>query len=198
MNKIFLLPTILLLGCNAGLELTVKPPIHQACESSKLKGCDEITSGVLTFIEGDKVNGTKMVVAGAAKNEPGQIQVFAKMLAKLSDTVPGIPPSIGEIAHLLAGDAPKPQKNVLATTNVPILPASNGWQPKATPTVIDTPTVIIAPGQSASVEVSACPIGWLYSENIYRCISICNPSCKTGEICNSDRTCVVKDPDGIP
>ena len=68
MNKIFLLPTILLLGCNAGLELTVKPPIHQACESSKLKGCDEITSGVLTFIEGDKVNGTTPVQL--ARNYP--------------------------------------------------------------------------------------------------------------------------------
>jgi hypothetical protein len=42
-----LLLSILTVGCNSSLQLVLKPPVEEKCKDAGLRGCEEMTDGVL-------------------------------------------------------------------------------------------------------------------------------------------------------
>jgi hypothetical protein len=94
----------LLVGCNASVQLMLKQPIHQQCTSAGLHGCEELTDGVLLYVEGEHDEGRKKIHLGAAKNEPEQIHAFAEKIRDLK-SIPGADEYVGpliEVAEILA------------------------------------------------------------------------------------------------
>jgi hypothetical protein len=103
---------VLLTGC--GGSFILKQPVVDQCQSQGLQGCDEITEGVLAYVDGDTVKGRAKLVAGAAKNSPDKVKQFAAGLSALRE-LPGMSDQlgpIGEVASILSGDA-----SSLAATN---------------------------------------------------------------------------------
>lgn len=101
----FMLALVVLSGCSASMVL--KQPVVDQCSGAGLRGCDDITDGVLAYVDGDKAEGRAKLIAGAAQNNPEQVQQFAKTLVTLRD-LPGMADQmgpIGEVAAILAGDA---------------------------------------------------------------------------------------------
>jgi hypothetical protein len=96
---------VALTGCSASMVL--KQPVVDQCSGAGLRGCDEITDGVLAYVDGDKAEGRRKLVSGAAQNNPEQVQQFARTLVALRD-LPGMSDQmgpIGEVAAILSGDA---------------------------------------------------------------------------------------------
>lgn len=91
-------------GCNASVQLALKAPIQQKCTAAGLRGCEDLTDGVLLYVQGEHDEGRKKIHIGAAKNEPAQLRAFAEKIRALKD-IPGadeyVEPLI-EVADLLA------------------------------------------------------------------------------------------------
>jgi hypothetical protein len=102
-SLILVLP--LLVGCG-GAHLILKPPVQEQCDKAKLKGCDEMTEGVLVYVEGDKPKGKDHIMRGAAQNAPDKVRQFAKAIKELPlDKIPGAQKYtkiILEVADILA------------------------------------------------------------------------------------------------
>lgn len=77
------------LACGAAAQLALKQPIVDQCASQGLKGCDELTDGVLAFTEGDKAKAEAKLRAAAAANEPEQLKTFATALKPIADNIGG-------------------------------------------------------------------------------------------------------------
>jgi len=72
-------------GCGSAM---LKPPLTEGCESSGLKGCEDITEGVLAYVDGDEKKGRAALAKGAAANAPAELQAFIKVLRDL-EKIPG-------------------------------------------------------------------------------------------------------------
>ena len=77
-----------LLSACGGVQIILKPPIEKQCGSAGLKGCPELTDGVLLYVQGDKPKGKEAILRGAAQNAPAKIRRFAQTLKEL-DKIPG-------------------------------------------------------------------------------------------------------------
>ncbi len=79
------------LGCSAvgGVSFVLKSPVSSACEDTGLKGCAELTDGVLLAVEGKKQKGLEKIRRGAGENSPEQLVSFAKLLEGLA-SMPGV------------------------------------------------------------------------------------------------------------
>lgn len=79
------------LGCSAvgGVSFVLKSPVSSACEDIGLKGCPELTDGVILAVEGKKQKGFERIRSGAAENSPEQLVDFAKLLEGLA-SLPGV------------------------------------------------------------------------------------------------------------
>ena len=85
--------------------LVLKSPVQSKCEDAGLRGCPELTDGVLLFVDGDQGQGTKKIMDGAAKNAPDPLRKFAQAIRELKN-VPGAGDYVApllKIAALLAG-----------------------------------------------------------------------------------------------
>lgn len=114
---------VVLAGC--GGSFILKQPVVNQCETQGLDGCDEITEGVLAYVDGDTAKGREKLLAGAAKNSPEKIQQFAAGLNALRE-IPGVGDKmgpVGEVAAILAG---KPLPASAAKTIEPSSATSNG------------------------------------------------------------------------
>lgn len=90
------------------LWMILKQPVVDQCQGAGLRGCDQLTDGVLAYVDGDEATGRAKLVAGAAQNNPEEVRKFAEMLTTLRD-LPGMSEQmgpIGEVAAILAGDIP--------------------------------------------------------------------------------------------
>jgi len=85
-------------GCGAvgGASFLLKSPVADRCESTGLKGCPELTEGVLLVVEGKRGRGLEKIADGASKNSPEEIRSFAGSL----ETVMSLP-GVGEYAEPL-------------------------------------------------------------------------------------------------
>lgn len=77
----------------------LKQPIITACQSRGIKGCDELTDGVIAVVGGskeDKQWGETKIVSVVQKNEPKQIAMFADAIDKIATQfgVDGLKPVI--------------------------------------------------------------------------------------------------------
>lgn len=99
---IFVLPV--LVACGGGVSMVLKSPVESKCGSAGLKGCPELTEGVLLYVEGKEPEGKDKLIKGAAENAPGKVKEFAKQLKLLKD-VPGVSAhmkKVLEVADILA------------------------------------------------------------------------------------------------
>lgn len=104
---LFLIP--ILVGCGSSVQVVLKSPVESKCKSSGLKGCPELTEGVLVYVDGDEAKGKDMLIKGAAANAPADVKKFAKQVKKLKK-IPGAESytkKIVEVAKILAVEAKK-------------------------------------------------------------------------------------------
>jgi hypothetical protein len=95
---------LLAAGCMDSADLLLKAPVNAGCAKVGLRGCDEMTEGVLLYVQGDKSNAETKLKEGAAENAPAQVRAFAGQL-RLLKSVPGVEQYVGplmEVADLLA------------------------------------------------------------------------------------------------
>ncbi len=88
----------------------LKSPVADQCKDAGLKGCDQLTEGVLGFVDGsDKEAAKQKIAKGASQNEPAELASFAsrlKTVAKLPG-LDGFGPQLNEVASLLEGSPVK-------------------------------------------------------------------------------------------
>src|SRR5262245_31491263 len=103
LNRMLVFALPLLVSCG-GVQIILKSPVEDRCSKAGLKGCPELTEGVLLYVEGDKVKGKETVLKGAAENAPEKVREFAAAIKELKN-IPGatnyVKPLI-EIADILA------------------------------------------------------------------------------------------------
>lgn len=100
-------------GCGGAMTIIVKPPVVSRCEETGLKGCDEITEGVLLYAEGKKDEAREKLRAGVAKNSSTRVRRYAANL-KIVASLPGISDyaePIREVCDLLADETGGPLTN---------------------------------------------------------------------------------------
>jgi len=99
-----LLAVTLLPGCGAALAM-LKGPIVDKCKDSRLEGCDGMAEGAITYLGGDHAEGRRQIAAGAAKNAPKDVAIFAVSLRTVA-SLPGAgdyKADLEEIAGILQG-----------------------------------------------------------------------------------------------
>jgi hypothetical protein len=93
-------------GC-ASARMILGEPVADECTSAGLKGCPELTEGVLLYVEGKPSEGTAKLEEGARENEPGKLREFAGTIEKVT-SLPGISSytaQVHAVAAILAGSA---------------------------------------------------------------------------------------------
>lgn len=75
-------------GCGAA-QLAMKGPITNQCSSSGLKGCPDLTDGVMEYIGGDKAVAEQKLRAAAAANSPEKLRMFARALDPIGSSIGG-------------------------------------------------------------------------------------------------------------
>jgi hypothetical protein len=98
--------------------MVLESPIADRCASAGLKGCPQITEGILLVVEGDKEGGTEKLRSGIAENAPGDFQDFVAAM-RLLGKVPGAGQYVAPINQVLAtvsptgatGKSAKPRKH---------------------------------------------------------------------------------------
>jgi hypothetical protein len=101
---IFMLP---FLAACSGVQVLLKNPVESKCGSAGLKGCPEMTEGVLLYVEGKEPEGKDKLIKGANENTPDKVKEFAKQLHALKE-IPGAQKytkKIVEVADILATSA---------------------------------------------------------------------------------------------
>lgn len=107
--RTFLVLIPILAGCGGSINVVLKSPVESKCTSSGLKGCPELTEGVLTYVGGDEPKGKEMLIKGAAANAPADVKKFAKAVKQLKK-LPGAEAytkKIVEVATILSAEAKK-------------------------------------------------------------------------------------------
>lgn len=107
-------------ACAGSATLVLKTPAQQQCTSAGLKGCEEMTQGLMTYLEGNEQEGKALLIRGAAKNSPDDLRKYA-MLVKTLQGAPGADQYIqplGEIADILLAQADAPVVPKVATSVV--------------------------------------------------------------------------------
>lgn len=98
-------PQVLKSAGTLGARLALKDPVAKKCQESGLKHCDEITEGILLYVEAKPADGREHLRVAAAANAPERLQAFSVMISSLGD-VPGMAQSMGpvlEAARFLDG-----------------------------------------------------------------------------------------------
>jgi hypothetical protein len=105
MQRVIIIGAVALTGCG-GASFMLKSPVADQCKDAGLKGCEQLTDGVLGFVDGsDKEAAKQKLAKGAAQNEPAELASFAaklKTVAKLPG-LDGFWPQLSEVATLLEG-----------------------------------------------------------------------------------------------
>ena len=105
--EMFLAMVMLASSACGGTSMVLKSPVEDKCTESGLRGCPELTDGVLLYVDGDKEKAKTKIRAGVAANTPARVREFATTLKTLV-SLPGVSSYSGpilEIATLLASEA---------------------------------------------------------------------------------------------
>jgi hypothetical protein len=119
-------------GCIGSASMILKPPIVERCKDAGLRGCDDLTDGVVDYVEGDKDTAEKKIKRAVAANEPDRLREFADKI-RLLKSVPGVEEHMGplaKVADLLAGpdttEAKKGSSSERATSGTSSAHAASG------------------------------------------------------------------------
>jgi hypothetical protein len=88
MRSIGLVAALSLTACSGSVGFLIKDPIVDKCTNAGIRGCPDLTDGVILFIEGKQDEGRDKVLHGAAANSPEQLKKFALVL-KFVGEIPG-------------------------------------------------------------------------------------------------------------
>ncbi|MCA9630926.1 MAG: hypothetical protein KC766_24845 [Myxococcales bacterium] len=91
---------LFLLSC-ASSKLVLQQPLNEQCQGLSLKGCPELTDGVLAYVDGDQATGDAKLEAAVEANGPGRMREFAEKLRQLED-LPGSDSFMGPIRQIIA------------------------------------------------------------------------------------------------
>ena len=95
-----------LMSC-ASSRLVLEKPLNDQCQGLSLKGCPELTDGVLAYVDGDEATGDLKLAAAVDANGSGRMREFAEKLKEL-EKLPGadsfMPPIRKIIAQLEGGE----------------------------------------------------------------------------------------------
>jgi hypothetical protein len=96
------LVALALQGCG-GAQLVLQHPISSQCESTGLKGCDELTRGALLYADGDPEQGRAVLTKGLVANydKAAELKKFADAM-KLLGKVPGAGQYVGALRPVIA------------------------------------------------------------------------------------------------
>jgi hypothetical protein len=92
-------------ACSAS-QLVLKAPLEDQCSDAGLRGCPELTDGILLYVQGEREEATSKLKSGAAKNAPDELREFAKKI-RLLKSIPGVDKyaePLLEVADLLASE----------------------------------------------------------------------------------------------
>src|SRR5438445_11895886 len=67
-----------------GARYVLEKPIADKCSGTGLRGCPELTDGILVYIEGDRSDASRKIATAAAANEPHDVRAFAEKLRTIS------------------------------------------------------------------------------------------------------------------
>src|SRR5260221_3143290 len=81
-------PSAIRSSTTLGARLMLAEPINQKCAQSGVKNCDDITEGLLLYVESKKEEGTQHLRVAAASNSPDALRSFARAINALGD-IPG-------------------------------------------------------------------------------------------------------------
>jgi hypothetical protein len=101
-----ILPIGAICGCASG-RVVLEKPIADQCQTSGLKSCNELTEGVLLYIEGDQQNAVHKLHLAVNANEPEEVLAFADGLKTVSQ-IPGagqMTAPIQQVINVLATEA---------------------------------------------------------------------------------------------
>lgn len=93
--------------CGGAVSLVLKGPISDRCKDVGLRGCDDLSEGVILYVSGDRDEGSRDLRKGIAANEPDQLREFGAKLRMLK-SIPGASDysqQLDEIADLLGAGA---------------------------------------------------------------------------------------------
>jgi hypothetical protein len=172
----------------------LKAPIQSQCASVGLRGCEDLTDGVLLYVEGDKDGAAAAIKTAVTKNNPAALQAFAGKLRMLR-SIPGadqyIEP-IMKVADMLSGSIPQSpvasyEPNAMVTYAPMVVPPS--VQPPIQPTN-NPPSVVVYEASEKTfglTEVSVPSIesgskfcsmyehtAWSMDDSRYRCTKLLN------------------------
>jgi hypothetical protein len=139
-----------LVAC-AGARVVIERPIAQQCESTGLKGCPDLTEGVLLYIEGDQQNGIHKLHLAVNENEPDEVLSFANSLKTIAQ-IPGagqFAAPIMQVVDILASEAkqvanrpPPPRRGTSAVATKTSRDRSQGAESTLTSGRDDAPTMV--------------------------------------------------------
>jgi hypothetical protein len=89
-RKMVALTAVVLAGAAcSGAQLVLKSPIQARCTDAGLKGCEDLTDGILEYVEGDREEAKRKIHEGVIQNEPDQLHEFAAGVRALK-AIPGV------------------------------------------------------------------------------------------------------------
>lgn len=97
-----LVAAALVAGCG-GSSLMLKSPLADKCADAGLKRCDELTEGVLAYVEGDRAGGTVRIQRVVLDNDAARVKKLAGLLRGAA-SAPGLgsfKAQLEEVAALL-------------------------------------------------------------------------------------------------
>jgi hypothetical protein len=97
-----LVAAALVAGCG-GSSLVLKSPLADKCADAGLKRCDELTEGVLAYVEGDRAGGTVRIQRVVLDNDAARVKKLAGLLRGAA-SAPGLgsfKAQLEEVAALL-------------------------------------------------------------------------------------------------
>lgn len=93
--------SLLFLWSCASSKLVLQQPLNEQCQGLSLKGCPELTDGVLAYVDGDRATGDAKLEAAVEANGPGRMREFAEKLRQLEE-LPGSDSFMGPIRQIIA------------------------------------------------------------------------------------------------
>jgi len=93
-------------GCGSA-SLVLEAPIADQCTGAGLRGCDQLTEGVLLYVDGKKAEGEEKIRQGVVQNAPEDVQRYASLVRTLAE-LPGASSFSGPILEVTAFLEAKP------------------------------------------------------------------------------------------
>ena len=102
--------TVLLSGCGVGS--LVKFPVNHACKQKGLNGCENITDGIVYYVEGEKQKGIEEFKVALEKNSPEKIKHFLSSI----QTIPELKEFLEEVNKTPKATVAPPTPSIALTT----------------------------------------------------------------------------------